>query len=401
MRRLIGPPYLRAACRGWAHAFLGAVAAVSAAAVVTAVLALAWPRTPGAVFTAASLASLALLGVPQAARRTSVRFANALLGTGLPRPGAARRLATAAWVSAWAVWGAALMAVTLLAAVALGLPVVWLAGGDSVTVVIDVRVPAGAAGAWTILAAAGGLLALAAAASAGAALMRRLAALLLGPSLAERLATAEAEADRAAVRNRLARDLHDSIGHALTAFTVQAAVASQVFDSDPAAARRAMNSIEGASRAALDDLDRALGVLREEPESPRTRPTLADLQGLCDRIAQGGTELDVAIDGEPGSVTPAVSREAYLIAQEGLTNALRHAPDSRVRLSVTVTDAQLTVRVRNELADGSRGGGHGRGLIGVAERVRLLGGTSSAGPDGPSHWTLQAVLPLRAEPAAE
>src|SRR5690606_37383992 len=188
------------------------------------------------------------------------------------------------------------------------------------------RVSGGPDGAWTLLVAVLGVVALVAASAGGARLLGRLAVALLGPSLAERLAAAEVEADRAAVRNRLARDLHDSIGHALTSFTFQAAVANQVFESDPDAARRAMSSIEGGSRAALDDLDRALGVLREEPEPATTRPTLADLAELVGRVVQGGNEVDVAIDGDLDAVTPAVSREAYRIVQEGLTNALRHAP---------------------------------------------------------------------------
>ena len=88
-----------------------------------------------------------------------------------------------------------------------------------------------------------------------AALLRRAAPLLLGPSAAERMAAVERHADRLAHRNRLARELHDSIGHTLTAATIQAAVASNLVDSDPQRARRAMDSIEQASRTALEDLD--------------------------------------------------------------------------------------------------------------------------------------------------
>ncbi|MEU6860313.1 histidine kinase [Glycomyces sp. NPDC046736] len=393
MSRVI--PFLPAACRGWLHALLGATAGLAAASVATALLALAWPRTPSVVFTLAALAAVALLGVPRAGRSASVRIANALLGTALPRPQAPRRFATAVWVVAWAVWGGVLMTVTVLAGVALVLPLVWLAGGGGVTIVVDAEVSGGPGGAWTLLAALLGVVALGTASAGGARLMARWAAALLGPSLAERLAAAEVEADRAAVRNRLARDLHDSIGHALTSFTFQAAVANQVFDSDPDAARRAMSSIEGGSRAALDDLDRALGVLREEPEPRAARPTLADLAELVGRVVQGGNEVDVEISGDLGAVTSAVSREAYRIVQEGLTNALRHAPGARVELAVTVDEAELILHVRNEIAGASEEGGHGRGLIGVTERVRLLGGTASAGPEDPNRWALRAALPLK------
>ncbi|MCD0447527.1 histidine kinase [Glycomyces sp. A-F 0318] len=395
MRRLTRVLPLRTACHGWAHALLGALAGMSATAVATAVLALAWPHTPAPVFALAALAAVALLGVPRAGRSVSVRTANALLRTALPRPETPRRFATAVWAVAWTLWGGALMTATLLAGVALVLPLVWLTGGGGVTIVVDARVSGGSDGAWTLLVAVLGVVALVAASAGGARLLGRLAVALLGPSLAERLAAAEVEADRAAVRNRIARDLHDSIGHALTSFTFQAAVANQVFESDPDAARRAMSSIEGGSRAALDDLDRALGVLREEPEPATARPTLADLAELVGRVVQGGNEVDVAIDGDLDAVTAAVSREAYRIVQEGLTNALRHAPGARVELKVTVYGSELILHVGNEIAAASQEGGRGRGLIGATERVRLLGGTALAGPEGPNRWVLRATLPLK------
>jgi signal transduction histidine kinase len=231
----------------------------------------------------------------------------------------------------------------------------------------------------TIPIAAGSLLALVYLSAAYAALMRRLAVRLLGPGMAERLAAAEAEADRVAARNRLARELHDSIGHTLTTSTIQAAVAKQILDSDPDAARRAMESIVGSSRAALDDLDRALGVLRDEPAATRATPTLAELGTLRERIAQAGTELAVEIEGDLALVTPAVSQEAFRIVQEGATNALKHAPGSGMRLRIEIGDDLLRLRLTNPIPAGSSEAADGRGLTGIKERVRLLGGHASAG----------------------
>jgi signal transduction histidine kinase len=443
MQRLIRPLHTAAAYRGWAHALLGSATAAAVAMVAAAAVAVAGPGVPEPLVAAIALAAIAALGMFKTTRRAEVRLANVLLGTGLPRPAVARRLATAAWALVWAAAGTVLMACSVLTLIAMGMVLVWLNGGELVTIGGDVTIPGGRAGAVTVPIAVGSLLALVYASAAYAALMRRLALRLLGPGLSERLAAAEAEADRVAARNRLARDLHDSIGHTLTTSTIQAAVAKQVLDSDPEAARRAIESIEDSSRAALDDLDRALGVLRDEPAPARATPTLKELGPLRDRVARAGTELAVAVEGDLALVTPAVSQEAYRIVQEGVTNALKHAPGSEVSLSIEVDTDQLRLRVANGIAaesgkaetDGgssaasgtggvrnreevqreqgtddatdSRGAGsgrspaYGRGLTGITERVRLLGGKASAGPDGAAQWTLRADLPLRAERAGD
>ncbi|GAA3983662.1 histidine kinase [Actinomadura viridis] len=234
-----------------------------------------------------------------------------------------------------------------------------------------------------LIAAAGGLLA-------------RLAPRLLGPSAAERLAAMEARAVRLAERNRLARELHDSVGHALSVVTLQAAAAGRVLDRDPEFAREALGAIEESARAALEDLDHVLGLLRED--SSRTAPqlTLRDLDRLLDQTRIAGVELDVAVDPDLERVPAAVSREAYRIVQEGLTNALRHAGRVPVRLRVGVRGERLEVEMSNPL--GARPAGHhggGRGLGGVRERVTVLGGRMTAGPDGDGRWRLAVSLPLR------
>lgn len=391
MRRLLRPLYAPATYRGWAHAFLGAALAVSIAAVAGAVLALTLPAAPDPLLAAAAFAAVGLCGLPKAARRAGVRFANGLLGSALPRPEAPRRLATAAWMLSWAAGGLALMAVSLMLLVAASAVVIWSDGGQTIAVLSTVHIPGGRGGAVTLPIAAASLLALIYLSAAYAALMRLLATRLLGPGLSERLAAAEAEADRVAARNRLARELHDSIGHTLTTSHIQAAVATQVLESDPEAARLALASIEGASRAALGDLDRALGVLREEPASAQARPTLADLALLRERITQAGTALTLEVEGDLAAVSPAVSQEAYRIVQEGVTNALKHAPGSAVRLRVEVTESNLGLLVANPAGAGEAR--HGRGLTGITERVRLLGGTASAGPEGAA-WVLRVALPL-------
>lgn len=132
--------------------------------------------------------------------------------------------------------------------------------------------------------------------------LRWLAPRLLGPSAAEQLALMAEREQRLAERNRLAHELHDSIGHTLTATTIQAAVAGEVLSADPVAARAALRSIEESARAALEDLDYVLGVLREEKAETAPTRTLADLPELLDRLRHAGAVLEVELSGETAQV---------------------------------------------------------------------------------------------------
>ncbi|MFF2849217.1 sensor histidine kinase [Streptomyces sp. NPDC058001] len=247
------------------------------------------------------------------------------------------------------------------------------------------------------------LLALAGCAALAAGLLARWAPALLGPTPADRLAAAERRAADLAVRNRLARELHDSVGHALSAVTLQASAARRVLDSDPEFVRAALAAIEDTTRRTVGELDTVLGVLRDGDTGTPTgpAPTLAaDLDGLLRRTRAGGLHVDAAVDPGPttlDALPPPVAREAYRIVQEALGNALRYAgTGARVTLRITVADGALEITAANPLPPtGSPalrpGGGHG--LRGVTDRARLLGGTASAGPteDG---WLLRARLPL-------
>lgn len=274
------------------------------------------------------------------------------------------------------------------------------------------------------------------------ALLARLAPALLGPTPAERLAAAEERARVLAQRNRLARELHDSVGHALSVVTLQAAAAGRVLDRDPVptgTVRTALTAIEESACAALEDLDHVLGVLRAGDDAPRQpRATLADLDAL---VRSTGAEVRTRI-GDLDGVPAVVSREAYRIVQEALTNAIKHGRGP-VELSVRVHDGALHLEVTNrravgmprpgvsnqqaddaprpEVTDqqadsaphagiasgraagdaplpeaGDRPMAGGRGVQGMRERAQLLGGELHAGPaaDG---WRVTARLPLRSE----
>ncbi|GAA2798470.1 sensor histidine kinase [Crossiella cryophila] len=229
-------------------------------------------------------------------------------------------------------------------------------------------------------------------------IMARLAGFFLGPTPAERLAELERKAERLAQRNRLARELHDSVGHALSVVTIQAAAAGRVLDTDREFARTALGAIEEAARSALADLDHVLGILREESRgSTAPQPTLADLDGLLRSTRLAGVEIDARLEPDLDRVPKAVSREAYRIVQEGLTNAMRHAGKVPVTLRLLVRADNLELEMTNPLGERPSGRGHGggRGLRGIGERVTVLRGTLTAG-ECEGVWRVAATLPMRA-----
>ncbi|MFG2496869.1 sensor histidine kinase [Streptomyces sp. NPDC048441] len=430
-----------------AYSFLGAVMGLLPLAVAVFT---ASPKFPAVVrvvgFGLAVVLVVGAMGLPSGARRGCVGLADRQLGVAdwqlgvdVPAPAAkaswADRLRTSAYLGAhMAIGGAVTVAVGLLLFVTVVLLTVWLGGGgDVANFGSGLRLHGGWSGAWALVASVGCLAAAGCAVLGGAALLRALAHGLLGPRPAERLAAAERQLRLLAQRNQLAQELHDSIGHTLTASTIQAAMAGELMDSDPAAARRALSSIEETSRAAMDDLDHVLGVLRQgqvrAPAPSPTQRTLADLDALTEHVRRAGVELGVETYGDLAHVPATVSREAYRIVQEGLTNALRYGGGSDggggggevtgiISLHVASRDGWLGIEVINPVAedvmdrvDGTDGvdgaslapkerGGHG--LTGVSERVRLLRGEVSAGlthdPATGPHWRLAARLPLRSAP---
>ncbi|MFI7009340.1 sensor histidine kinase [Streptomyces sp. NPDC050145] len=223
-------------------------------------------------------------------------------------------------------------------------------------------------------------------------LTARAALLLLGPSAAERLTALEERTEQLLERNRIARELHDSIGHALTVAVVQAGAARAA--GDPAFTDRALDAIEETGRAALEDLDRVLRVLREAERPASRRPTLQEADRLLDSARASGAKVDVEVRGPLDAVPGPVSREGYRILQEALTNVLRHCGAVPVRVELAVADGRLSLEVRNPLPSGGRAapGGTGSGLRGVRERAALLGGRARTGPLG-EEWQVHVDLP--------
>ncbi|MET7295205.1 histidine kinase [Streptomyces griseoloalbus] len=245
------------------------------------------------------------------------------------------------------------------------------------------------------------LLALAGCAAGAGALLARWAPALLGPTPEDRLAAAEARAADLAVRNRLARELHDCVGHALSAVTLQASAARRVLDADPEFVREALAAIEETTRRTVGELDAVLGLLRDG-DAPGTAPAptlAADLDDLLRRTRAGGLKVTAVVGAPLQALPPVLSREAYRIVQEGLSNALKHAGEgAEVTLRVELRDGRLELTVENPLpsAPATRPGG-GHGLPGIESRARVLGGTAHAGPAADT-WRLHVRLPSRATP---
>jgi len=272
------------------------------------------------------------------------------------------------------------------------------ATGDVQLGQLDPTVPGGPGSAWLVPLALLAPVALVYLAAGASALLARIAPRLLGPSPAEQLAILQRQAVHLAERNRLARELHDSVGHALSIVTVQAGAAGRVLDSDPAFARRALTDIETSARNGLRDLDHVLGLLRDDRAARAPTPTLADLQRLVASTRSAGIDVSAELTGCLDDVPQAVSREAYRIVQESLTNAARHAGHVPVSLNLTVGSEHLELELTNPLdASHPQRSGGGRGLNGIRERVMSLRGEVSAGPDA-GRWRIAVRLPLHPAP---
>ena len=198
-------------------------------------------------------------------------------------------------------------------------------------------------------------------------------------------------------RARLARELHDSVGHAINVMVMQAGVGRHVFDERPQFAREALEHVEDVGRVALGELDAVLRVLRpsdgtsgHEPASP----TLAGLEALCDRIRATGRQVDLDVhEVEDVDLGAGTERAIYRIVQEAVTNAARHTASGRIRVSIARANGDVAVTIHNA-GKGIAPPVAGRGLVSMRERALLEGGRLECGPvaDG---FQVRATLPVR------
>jgi signal transduction histidine kinase len=219
--------------------------------------------------------------------------------------------------------------------------------------------------------------------------------------LGERAERAEREAARerrlaaAEERTRIARELHDSAGHAMNVILVQAGAARLLRESDPERAQRAVTTIEDVARATIGEIDRLVHALREEgaPGVDLTPlPGILDIDGLIEDHRASGLRVSLRREGQQRGLGTAVDRAAYRIVQEALTNAARHGTGD-ADVVMRYGDEALDIVVTNAVANGSDATQDGRhGLIGMRERAALLGGRLEVGSENGT-FRLHAVLP--------
>jgi signal transduction histidine kinase len=215
-------------------------------------------------------------------------------------------------------------------------------------------------------------------------------------------------------RQRIARELHDVVAHHMSVIAIQAEAAPYKTADPPLELVESFGEIRASALAGLGELRRVLGVLRTDGRVVAPQPGLGELDALLDSARSGGVSVVVSCTGEAGTLPEGVDLSAYRIVQEALSNAMRHAPGSHVRLHLDYQPDALALEICNDaalravpvvVASGERGdgglgvgglaGGGGHGLVGMRERVTMLGGSLEAGPTENGGFRVTAVLPLR------
>ncbi|MCO5968210.1 sensor histidine kinase [Actinoallomurus soli] len=224
------------------------------------------------------------------------------------------------------------------------------------------------------------------------------AAMALGGAFRYRAGARMRELDQVKLleRERLARDLHDTVAHHVSAIAIRAQAGLATAPSNPDAATDALRVIETEASRTLAEMRTIVRALRrDEPAELAPGPRVTDLEELASG-ARGGPSVDVRIAGDLGDLAPPVAAALYRLAQESVTNARRHARHAtRIEVRVAADDTSVRLRVSD---DGDTtlvrpNASPGYGLIGMIERAGLLGGTCEAGPDPERGWTVTAVLP--------
>jgi signal transduction histidine kinase len=213
----------------------------------------------------------------------------------------------------------------------------------------------------------------------------------------ERERDEQAQAAVVEERARIARELHDVIGHSISVMGVQAGAVRRLLAPEQEREREALLAVERVGRDAVEEMHRLLGFLRADGErlTPGTPLTLQRVEDLVAEMRRAGLEVDLHVDGQLDDLSAGRALAAFRILQEALTNVLRHAPGARVSASLRLTAAELRIEVADDggTRPGTRPGGGGHGLVGMRERAALYGGTLEAAPRADGGFIVIARLP--------
>jgi signal transduction histidine kinase len=199
-------------------------------------------------------------------------------------------------------------------------------------------------------------------------------------------------------RNRIARELHDVVGHSVSVMTVQASAVRRLMRADQGKERAALETVEATGREALAEMRRMVGVLRSPDGAPDLTPppTLDQLDRLVGKFRDAGLEVELQTQGEAVPLPPGLDLTAYRLVQEGLTNSLKHAHAQHVVVRLCYRPDCLALSVRDDGRGPGPGAIPGNGLLGMRERVSVYGGTLSAGAADGGGFELSAELPVEA-----
>jgi signal transduction histidine kinase len=197
-------------------------------------------------------------------------------------------------------------------------------------------------------------------------------------------------------RARIARELHDVVGHSVSVMTVQASGVRRLLRPEQEREREALLIVERTGREALAEMRRMVGVLRRPEEAPALapQPSLEHLERLVEQAREAGLPVELRVEGQAVELPAGVDLTAYRLVQEGLTNALKHARATRAEVLVNYGDGQIEVTVSDDGQGVGNGDGGGHGLVGMRERVLVYGGELDAGPQPGGGYRLRASLPL-------
>jgi signal transduction histidine kinase len=197
-------------------------------------------------------------------------------------------------------------------------------------------------------------------------------------------------------RARIARELHDVVGHSVSVMTVQASAARRLLRPQQEKEREALLVVEKTGREAMAEMRRMVGVLRRPEEAPALapQPSLEQIEKLVEHTREAGLPVELKIEGEPVELPAGIDLTAYRLVQEGLTNAMKHAQAQRAEVVIRYGDDDVEVSVTDDGLGGGDGDGGGHGLVGMRERVSVYGGELEAGPRAGGGFRLRARLPF-------